>query len=107
MSDVDKRTEWKTRFEAWQASGISAAEWYREQDIKVHQMYYWMRKFKRESLSDPTSGTRWLTVNMQDLPTDSTDQAAVLIHVGTMSLEVRPGTNMELFSKVMRIVQNQ
>jgi len=107
MSDVDKRTEWETRYDAWVASGLSAAEWCREQVIKVHQMCYWIRKFERESTADPVSETKWLTVNMQDLPTDSTDQAAVLIHVGTMSLEVRPGTDMELFSKVIRIVQNQ
>lgn len=56
MSDTEKRMEWETRVDAWQTSGLSAAEWCRNQDIKVNQMYYWIRKFNRESAA-PTRNT--------------------------------------------------
>lgn len=105
MNDADKRTEWKARFDAWGSSGLSAAEWCRKQNSNIHQMYYWIRKFKEESSPSQEPETKWLTVNLKDLPAGHTDQEAVFIHIGTMSLEVRPGTNMELLSNVMRVVQ--
>lgn len=104
MNIAEKRIEWKARFDAWKVSGLSAAEWCRDQDIKVHQMYYWIRKFNGDSTADTASETKWFTVNMQDLPTGPDP---VLIHMGQMSLEVRPGTDMALLSKVMHMIQNQ
>ncbi|MFD2195559.1 IS66 family insertion sequence element accessory protein TnpA [Oceanobacillus bengalensis] len=107
MNDADKRIKWKARFDDWQSSGLIVAEWCREQNVNVHQMYYWIRKFKGELPPSEEPETKWLTVNVQDLPPVHTDQESVLIHIGMLSLEVRPGTNMELLSNVMRVVQNQ
>lgn len=45
MNDADKRIEWKARYDAWKTSGLSAAEWSRNQGINTHQLYYWIRKF--------------------------------------------------------------
>jgi len=107
MNDADKRIDWKARFDAWEASGLSAAEWCRNQDIKTHQMYYWIRKFKSDATSKHEPDTKWLTVNVQDVPANHPNQEAVLIHLGTHSIEVRPGTNLDLLSDVMRVLRNQ
>ena len=32
MNDANKRIEWKARYDAWEASGLSAAEWCRNED---------------------------------------------------------------------------
>lgn len=109
MTQVDKRIEWKDRFDAWKASDLSVAEWCREQGVKDHQMYYWIRKFERDSLtSEPeTSETQWLTVKVEDEPTSITTKLApVFIHFGSISVEVRPGANMALLSDVVRVLQN-
>lgn len=70
MDRVDKRTEWKARFDAWQSSELSAAEWCREQNLNIHQMYYWIGKFKEKTFSSEESKTKWLTVNLPDSPPD-------------------------------------
>lgn len=106
MNVADKRIEWKERFDAWKTSGLSAAEWCRKQNIKVHQMYYWIRKFKEESNQKQGSETKWLSVNMQNQAFDHSANESVLIHLGEMSIEVRPGTDMELLFHVVRVIQD-
>jgi hypothetical protein len=109
MNDADKRIEWKARYDAWEASGLSAAEWCRNEKVNKHRMYYWIRKFREDTASkhEPKSGTKWLAVNMQGAPAVHSDDESVLIHVGTLSVEVRPGTDMELLSHVVHVLQNQ
>lgn len=109
MNDADKRIEWKARYDAWEASGLSAAEWCRNEEVNKHQMYYWIRKFKVDGASkhEPQSGTKWLAVNMKGAPAVHSDDESVFIHVGTLSVEVRPGTDMELLSRVVHVLKNQ
>jgi len=42
INDPDKRIVWKSRYDAWEASGLSAAEWCRNEDIDKRQMYCWI-----------------------------------------------------------------
>lgn len=83
------------------------AEWCREQGVNNHQMYYWIRNFEDDVASDKESDTKWLTVNVEDKPKGHTGQEPVFIHFGTISVEVRTGTNMALLSDVVHVLQNQ
>ncbi len=110
MTQIDKRIEWKKRFDAWKASDMSVAEWCREQGLKVHQMYYWIHKFERgESFPEPeTSDTQWLAVNVEEEPVNNiAPKEPVFIHFGAISVEVRPGANIALLSDVVHVLQNQ
>ncbi|WP_164667689.1 IS66 family insertion sequence element accessory protein TnpA [Virgibacillus doumboii] len=109
MTLKDKRIEWKARYDDWKGSGQSIAEWCRDQEIKVHQMYYWVQRFEKDmiSLEAGTTETQWLTVQMDDEPIYSKDQGPIFIHVGAISVEVRPGANVRLLSDVIHILQNQ
>lgn len=42
MTLVDKRIEWKERYDSWKSSGLSASEWCRLHGLKEHQMYDWI-----------------------------------------------------------------
>ena len=64
MTKADKRIEWKSRFDAWKSSGLSVAAWCREQEVNIHQMYYWVRTFEEDKTSVQGTDTQWLTVNM-------------------------------------------
>ncbi|WP_164667672.1 IS66 family insertion sequence element accessory protein TnpA [Virgibacillus doumboii] len=106
MTLKDKRIEWKARYDDWKESGQSIAEWCRDQEIKVHQMYYWVQRFERDVISPETetTETQWLTVQVDDY---AEDQGPIFIHVDTISVEVRPGANVQLLSDVIHILQNQ
>ena len=106
MTKAEKRIEWKARFDAWKASGLSVAEWCRDKDLKKHQMYYWIRQFEDDS--DPietNQEVQWLAVDMESESTGHRNEESVFIHVGQLSVEVRPGANMELLSDVVQVLQ--
>lgn len=107
MTRTEKRIEWKARIDAWKASGLSAAAWCREQDVIPSQMYYWIRSLNDNKADHPTSETQWLTVDMKEEPLNFHSGDPVLIHIDSMSIEVRQGTDMELLSNVMDLLRNR
>lgn len=107
MTKEEKRIEWKARFDSWKHSGLSVAEWCREEGIKDHQMYYWIHRFKDDSLvTEVHQDVQWLTVDLQNEPTGSLGDESIFIHVGQLSVEVRTGANMALLSDVVHVLQH-
>ncbi|MUV38120.1 hypothetical protein JNUCC1_01944 [Lentibacillus sp. JNUCC-1] len=107
MTLKDKRIEWKQRYDAWQESELSVAEWCRTHDVKKHQMYYWVRQFENDE--DPQVNelgpTQWLTVQMDS---DQVSRPApIYIHFDAISVEVRPGADTDLLTDVVHILQNR
>ena len=41
-----KQVLWRERLLAWQQSGLSTAQWCRQQQLPEHQFFYWKRKLK-------------------------------------------------------------
>ncbi|TFJ91365.1 IS66 family insertion sequence element accessory protein TnpA [Lentibacillus salicampi] len=108
MTQKDKRIEWKARYEAWKASGQSIAEWCRSQEIKDHQMYYWVQQFEHGNHTQETPvETQWLAVQVDDEPLPSSGRGPILLHFGAISVEVRPGANMSLLSDVVHVLQSR
>ncbi|WP_096273227.1 IS66 family insertion sequence element accessory protein TnpA [Paucisalibacillus globulus] len=107
MTKADKRIEWKARFDAWKASGLSVAGWCREQGVNIHQMYYWVRNFGDDQTTVQETDTQWLTVDMKDGPTNYSGQDPIIIHFDAISVEVRPNADMGLLSDVVGILKNQ
>lgn len=107
MTLKEKRIEWKARYEAWKQSGLSVVDWCQHQEIKVHQMYYWIRQFESNGGSKQTPATtKWLTVQVDEgLPPSG--QGSILLHFGSISVEVPPGANMDLLSNVVDVLKNQ
>lgn len=107
MTLSEKRIEWKSRFDAWKASGLSIAAWCREQGIKKSQMYYWIRSFADNNSTDRAPETQWLTVDMEEEPLNFRSSDSVLIHFDSMSIEVRQGTDMALLADVVDVLKNR
>lgn len=107
MTKAEKRIEWKTRFDDWKASGLSVAAWCREQEVNKPQMYYWIRTFEEDKTPDQETDTQWLTIDVKDETTALRSEEPVIIHFGSMSIEVRPGTNMALLSDVVNVLRSQ
>ena len=107
MTKAEKRIKWKARFDAWKASGLSVAEWCREKGLKDHQMYYWIRKFDDDSVTEKPQDIQWLAVDMETESTGYMSEESVFIHVGQLSIEVRSGTNMALLADVVQVLQKK
>lgn|SRR5690606_29544872 len=91
---------WKSRVDEFRASGQTATAWCAAQNLKVHQLRYWLRKFKSEHESEKMQ-TQWLSVEFGELKADKPQQA-LPIRVGKATIEVRPGFDPKLLSDVVK-----
>ena len=108
MTLKEKRIEWEARYDAWKESEQSIASWCRDQEINVHQMYYWVQRFEHgDTSTEIPAETQWLSVQVEGESVSTSGQGSILLHVGAISVEVRPGANMSLLSDVVRVLQSQ
>lgn len=108
MTQQDKRIEWKSRYDAWKKSGLSAAAWCRKHNLKEHQMYYWIQKLEDKnvpSLKEEIPATSWMPIKVDHSIADGVDEGAVFIHFDSLSIEVRPGASMSVVSNVMTLLR--
>lgn len=107
MTQVDKRIRWKSCFDHWKTSGLSVAAWCREQDVKVHQMYYWVQKFENNDVvpEKETPETSWLPVQVKNSPDINAGENPVFIHFDSISVEVPPGANRSVLANVVDLLR--
>lgn len=91
---------WESRVAEFKASGQSATAWCAAQNLKTHQLRYWLRKFKSEHESEQKQ-TQWLSVEIGDLGAIK-PQEALPIRIGKAIIEVRPGFDPKLLSDVVK-----
>jgi hypothetical protein len=54
LEPKEKRKFWEAQIQAWQASGVSQAEYCRQNNLKMHQWWYWRKRISHLSDSDIT-----------------------------------------------------
>lgn len=91
MSKQELRRIWSARVTEFKASGQSVPAWCKEQDLKPHQLRYWLRK-DRESSKPP----EWIPLNLGD------SETAVTLRVGQVAVDVRPGFDPTLLRSVVK-----
>ena len=100
----EKQLNWQARLETCRASGMSMAAWCRQEDVNVHQMYYWKRKFDQNSPLDDEKTKEWLTVSDVISHHDSIDSATV-IRMDHLSVEIQPHVDRQLLSDVIHLLK--
>jgi len=88
------RNQWATRVAEFQASGQSVSAWCAEQQVKPHQLRYWLKKHSQAVGNVPT---QWLSLNLRDLA-----NPPLVIRIGQATVEVRPGFDPDLLRDVVR-----
>ena len=90
---------WEDRIKDYENSGLTMNAWCEKNNIKIHQLHYWRRKFKnfkQEKL-------QLVPLNL-DLTRNNTINDSVKIQVGKLSLEVHTGFNPTLLKDVMKVL---
>ena len=103
MTREERAKHWRTIIEKQAASGMSAAVFCREQNIKIQQFHWWRGRFKKEK--SPTNGSGFL----QLVPFCGTahKQSGVHIHLRDgMSIEVEPGFDPSTLRGVMEAIKD-
>lgn len=105
MMQTEKRHVWKTHYETWKDSGQSIAGWCRSQDINIHQMYYWVKRFETDVMPSKPGATEWLAVQVDDEMASSKDRDSIFIHLDAISVEVRPDADVDLLVDILEVLK--
>jgi transposase-like protein len=96
---IQNRIEWEHRVAAFNESGVSVPTFCKTHDLNVHQLRYWLKKFKtKPTLNSPSS--KWMAVEV-----DSIDRSqSVVIRAGKVSVEVYPGFDPSHLADVIKVL---
>jgi hypothetical protein len=98
MTKEEQREFWAARVAEFKASGQSVLAWCAANDLKIHQLRYWLRKEKQDSAK-----STWLSLNLAD----AAFAGSLLVRVGGVSVEVRPGFDPKLLVDVVKTLMAQ
>ncbi|MQL53422.1 helix-turn-helix domain-containing protein [Desulfofundulus thermobenzoicus] len=104
MTKEELRKTWEERVAAFKASGQTASAWCAAHDLKPHQLFYWLRKYKNNASAPATAPSQWLTMEIDKQNPDSAQGDSLLIRLGQATIEVKAGFNPILLSDVVRIL---
>ncbi len=103
MSRVELRKEWELRIAEFRASGQTQSAWCAANNIKLHQLRYWLYKDENaKSTSSPSAN--WVTVTMDDSFYKAKD--SLQINIGEASIEVKPGFDPSFLANVVRTLRS-
>ena len=100
MTNAERQNFWATRIAEFKASGQSVPVWCANQNVKSHQLWYWLRKEKQASSKNTLS---WLPLDLSDTGL----QSPLLVRVGRVVVEVRPGFDPKLLLDVVKTLISQ
>ena len=90
---------WEARIAQFKASGQSATVWCANNNLKVNQLRYWLRKFKSTEKTT-TSSSQWLSLEVGQVDPDNT----LAIKIGKVTIEVKLGFDPVLLAEVVRTI---
>jgi len=100
MTKEERRSYWAGRITEFKVSGQSVPAWCTAHDVSIHQMRYWLKRDKHVSVDSTPS---WLPLNLGG----AVIQNALLVRVGGVAVEVRPGFDPGLLVDVVNALMAQ
>lgn len=103
MTPEERRQLWRERVAQFRTSGLSGRAWCIENDIKEHQLWYWVKRI--EAPSPSTAATQWLPVAVEN--EGSTTSSALMLRIGSAVIEVQTGFDRTLLASVVEVLTQQ
>lgn len=103
MSKAELREIWKARIADYQASGQRTSDWCAAHQVTPRQLAYWKKVFKDKPDETVAPKSQWLSVNVDHQLAET--ESSLLVKVGSVAIEVRPGYNPSLLSDVVRTLK--
>lgn len=101
MKSEERMEVWRKRIEACQSSGLSIAQWCRENKVNPSAYYHWRKRLSvsSPSFADPAG---WVQVHVRE--EDRTSKSPILIRLGDVIIEVSQGFDPRLLHDVVRVL---
>ncbi len=103
MTKRQRHTNWKSRLAAFQASGKTQTAWCEENNVKLCQLRYQLRKASPANAATD-SQPHWLSMEVGDDPPKNPINS-LCIRVGSATVEVRSGFDRELLADTLRVLR--
>jgi hypothetical protein len=102
-SNQELTESWRHRVQAFESSGLTRNGYRQRNGIKVHQLDYWRRKFRKLNSTDRGPAGGWIPLKIRE------DQAiergsGVCLRIGRLEIEVKPGFDRQILTDVLGIV---
>lgn len=102
MDKNELRKEWEHRVASYRASGLTQAKWCEENNLALHQLKYWLKRVEgRDSKSKPAVSFTPVVIDERTPPQND----KLLINVGDVIIEVKPGFNPTFLADVVRTLK--
>jgi hypothetical protein len=102
MNKNELRLHWQAHVAHFQESKQTMKQWCIDNNQKLHQLQYWIKKFK-DNGSVEVEKTKWLPVTL-DATTKTHPQEVIKIFVGKCTVEVSPGLNLSMLKDVLSVL---
>ncbi len=101
----EKTNLWSAHIEAWRQSGVSQAEYCRENGINNHQFGYWKKKFANIEKSAQRSA--FVAIPVQHKPVQSLDQvdSGITVKVSGITIRLAAKFSATAFRRAMIVLQ--
>lgn len=103
MEKTELQIEWKRRIDAFKASGMPQAKWCAMNDLKVHQLKYWLKKIG-DSNPNERPKTKWTSISFEET-TEKDSSESLFIKISEASIEVKPGFNPSFLTDVIKVLK--
>lgn len=108
------RNKWSTIVNEFKNSGLTQAEFSRQNNLDPKQLSFWLRKFKKEeqSIIKPTEPPfEWVKIECEGVPQQesasiSSSSAALTLKVGEVSIEIQKGFDSVLLTQVISTLRS-
>ena len=98
MTNAELRKDWEIRVATFKSSGQSIRKWCVAQDVKEHQLRYWLQKVGSPKFNLLPS-TSWASVEIDKQ--SETSRSLLLVNVGQVTIEVKAGFDTALLAEVV------
>lgn len=104
MNKEELRKDWEMKIAEFKASGQTQAKWCAAHNLNIHQLRYWLKRFRSNGTTETTetktlSDSKWLPI---DISEQQGSNNSLLVKVGEFSIEVQSGYDPALFLDVVR-----
>jgi hypothetical protein len=103
MSRKGLRREWRKRIQEWKSSGVSAAQWCRDNNITACQFYYWRAQFEPQpkSAQDAVPSGEFI-----ELKLESESDSGVVIELDGVQLRVSSSFDERTLLRCLQILRS-
>lgn len=101
------RKEWEQRIAVFKASGQTQAKWCAANEIKVHQLKYWLKRIEgsKANHSKENSKMEWIPIALNDSH-EMQNETMIQIKIGSASIEVKHGFDPALLADVVKVLKH-